>query len=135
MLFRSVEAPPPLLGFECARWIADNRGKYDYFVYLEDDICLRDPLMFVKLDAFYGAFGAARPDILLQPQRYEETVVARHHGFAERFDRLYKHLGENKVRLSIRRGMLRFSLHAYNNMADVERVLDLSRKFLASNAR
>ena len=84
-----VEAPPPLLGFECARWIADNRGKYDYFVYLEDDICLRDPLMFEKLDAFYRAFGAARPDILLQPQRYEETVVARHHGFAERFDRLY----------------------------------------------
>ena len=64
------------------------------------------------------------------------AMSANHYGTEdERFDRLYKHLGENKVRLSIRRGMLRFSLHAYNNMADVERVLDLSRKFLASNAR
>jgi hypothetical protein len=29
-----------------------------------------------------------------------------------------------------RRGLLRFSLHLYNNMHDVERVLDLTRKFL-----
>ncbi len=59
------------------------------------------------------------------------TMSANHYGTEdERFDKLYKHLGENKVRLSIRRGLLRFSLHAYNNMADVERVLGLSRKFL-----
>jgi selenocysteine lyase/cysteine desulfurase len=29
-----------------------------------------------------------------------------------------------------RRGLLRFSLHLYNNMHDVERVVDLTRKFL-----
>ena len=47
-----------------------------------------------------------------------------------RYNRLYDHLVANRVKLSIRRGMLRFSLHAYNNMEDVERVLDLTREFL-----
>jgi hypothetical protein len=37
------------------------------------------------------------------------------------------------VRLSIRRGVLRFSLHLYNNSEDVARVLDLTRKFLAAD--
>lgn len=48
----------------------------------------------------------------------------------ERFNGLYKHLSDNQVKLSIRRGLLRFSLHAYNNLEDVNRVLALSRKFL-----
>jgi cysteine desulfurase / selenocysteine lyase len=48
----------------------------------------------------------------------------------ERFNGLYQFLGDNQVKLSIRRGLLRFSLHAYNSMDDVERVLELSRKFL-----
>ena len=48
------------------------------------------------------------------------------------YNRLYAHLVENRVKLSIRRGMLRFSLHVYNNMEDVERVLDLTRTFLRS---
>jgi cysteine desulfurase / selenocysteine lyase len=47
----------------------------------------------------------------------------------ERCNRLYHHLLENRVKLSIRRGMLRFSLHAYNNMDDVAQVLELSKKF------
>jgi cysteine desulfurase / selenocysteine lyase len=47
-----------------------------------------------------------------------------------RYNRLYDHLVANRVKLSIRRGMLRFSLHVYNNMDDVERVLDLTREFL-----
>lgn len=46
------------------------------------------------------------------------------------YNKLYAHLVENRVRLSIRRGMLRFSLHVYNSMDDVERVLDLTRTFL-----
>jgi cysteine desulfurase/selenocysteine lyase len=49
---------------------------------------------------------------------------------SERYNRLYEHLTANRVKLSIRRGTLRFSLHVYNNMDDVERVLDLTRGFL-----
>jgi selenocysteine lyase/cysteine desulfurase len=44
---------------------------------------------------------------------------------------LYAHLTDNGVVLSIRRGMLRFALHLYNNEADVDRVLDLTRSWLA----
>jgi cysteine desulfurase/selenocysteine lyase len=59
------------------------------------------------------------------------TMSTNHYGTGdERFNQLYQFLGENDVKLSIRRGMLRFSLHAYNNMADVERVLELSGDFL-----
>ena len=36
----------------------------------------------------------------------------------------------NRVKLSIRRGVLRFSLHLYNNMDDVARVHELTRTFL-----
>ena len=49
-----------------------------------------------------------------------------------RYNRLYEHLSANRVKLSIRRGTLRFSLHVYNTMEDVERVLDLTRQFLAA---
>ncbi len=64
------------------------------------------------------------------------NMTANHYGSDDqRFNGLYNYLGENNVKLSIRRGLLRFSLHAYNNMADVERVLELSRKFLATAAR
>lgn len=45
-----------------------------------------------------------------------------------RFAALYKHLIENRVRLSIRRGILRFSLHVHNASRDVERVLDLIKR-------
>jgi cysteine desulfurase/selenocysteine lyase len=50
----------------------------------------------------------------------------------ERYNRLYEHLAAHRVKLSIRRGTLRFSLHVYNSMEDVERVLQLTREFLAS---
>lgn len=59
------------------------------------------------------------------------NMSASHYGTDdERFNKLYQFLGDNQVKLSIRRGMLRFSLHAYNNMDDVNRVLELSRQFL-----
>ncbi len=64
------------------------------------------------------------------------NMSANHYGSDdERFNGLYKYLGDNQVKLSIRRGLLRFSLHAYNNMDDVNRVLDLSRTFLRTNTR
>ena len=43
-----------------------------------------------------------------------------------RLHALYEHLQSNGVRLSIRRGLLRFSLHGYNEVADVDRVLELA---------
>ena len=48
----------------------------------------------------------------------------------ELYNGLYTHLAQNRVKLSIRRGMLRFSLHVYNNLEDVARVLELTRSFL-----
>ncbi|HAC07184.1 MAG TPA: cysteine desulfurase [Gemmatimonadetes bacterium] len=41
---------------------------------------------------------------------------------------LYEHLTANRVRLAIRSGVLRFSIGVYNNDADVERVIELSRQ-------
>jgi selenocysteine lyase/cysteine desulfurase len=59
------------------------------------------------------------------------SMSADHYGTGdERYNRLYEHLVSNRVKLSIRRGMLRFSLHVYNNMEDVERVLELTQAFL-----
>jgi cysteine desulfurase / selenocysteine lyase len=40
---------------------------------------------------------------------------------------LYEHLTAHGVRLSIRRGILRFSLHLYNDASDVAKVIDLAR--------
>ncbi|HEX2827128.1 MAG TPA: aminotransferase class V-fold PLP-dependent enzyme [Burkholderiales bacterium] len=58
-------------------------------------------------------------------------MSADHYGTGdERYNRLYEHLAANRVKLSIRRGMLRFSMHVYNNLDDVERVLGLTREFL-----
>ncbi len=45
----------------------------------------------------------------------------------ERMNKLYQHLLENRVKLSMRRGVLRFSFHVYNNMDDVDKVLELAR--------
>jgi len=48
----------------------------------------------------------------------------------ERFNQLYTYLFDHAVRLSIRRGVLRFSLHLYNTEDDVQRVLALTREGL-----
>lgn len=63
-------------------------------------------------------------------------LSADHYGTgSERYNRLYQHLSANRVKLSIRRGTLRFSFHVYNNMDDVERVLDLTKQFLTADER
>jgi cysteine desulfurase / selenocysteine lyase len=49
---------------------------------------------------------------------------------AERFNQLSTFLRDHEVRLSIRRGVLRFSLHVYNTSRDVERVLELAQQGL-----
>jgi selenocysteine lyase/cysteine desulfurase len=46
-----------------------------------------------------------------------------------RMQSLHDHLVENRVKLSIRRGVLRFSLHLYNTERDVDRVLALAAEW------
>ena len=59
------------------------------------------------------------------------TISADHYGTGdERLRGLYEHLTAHGVKLSIRRGTLRFSFHLYNDMSDVDRVLGLAREFL-----
>ncbi len=59
------------------------------------------------------------------------TMSDNHYGSEdELYTKLYEHLTAEGVKLSVRRGMLRFSLHVYNNMDDVARVLELTRTFL-----
>jgi selenocysteine lyase/cysteine desulfurase len=48
-----------------------------------------------------------------------------------RMQSLYDYLVERNVKLSIRRGVLRFSLHLYNTSSDVERVIGLAKEWLA----
>lgn len=47
----------------------------------------------------------------------------------ERMNNLHRYLVGNDVKLSIRRGVLRFSLHLYNNEEDVRRVVELARQW------
>jgi hypothetical protein len=61
-------AEPKLLGFECHAVLRDRLGGYDYYCYLEDDLLVRDPWLFVKLRWFARQFG---DEALLMPNRYE----------------------------------------------------------------
>ena len=56
------------LGFECHRILAEQKNEFDWFVYLEDDIVLRDPQFLGKLAWFTAQAGSGA---LLQPNRYE----------------------------------------------------------------
>ncbi len=51
-----------------------------------------------------------------------------------RMNSLHDYLTEHGVKLAIRRGILRFSLHLYNNDDDVDRVLALTREWLGQGA-
>ena len=63
-----TEIDPRHLGFMCHDILREHAGRYDYFVYLEDDIELTDPLFFNKLTWFSRQFGHSA---LLQPNRFE----------------------------------------------------------------
>jgi hypothetical protein len=63
-----TSALPPFLGFECHEVLRTGLGRYDYFVYLEDDLIARDPWLFAKLAWFNQHVG---DESLLQPNRYE----------------------------------------------------------------
>jgi hypothetical protein len=58
-----------LLGFEAQRFLADQLDQdYDFYVYVEDDLIIHDPLFFHKIAWFQGLMGSTA---LLLPQRVE----------------------------------------------------------------
>jgi hypothetical protein len=65
-----VDDEPMNLGFAAHRILADHRGQYDRYGYLEDDLVMHDPLLFAKQDWFTATFG---PESLLAPTRYEAS--------------------------------------------------------------
>ncbi len=63
-----TEVEPLLLGFECQAVLRDCLGKYDYYCFLEDDLIIHDPWLFIKLNWFTQHTDNFS---LLQPHRYE----------------------------------------------------------------
>ncbi len=63
-----TQADPLLLGYECQAVLRDRWGNYDYYGYLEDDLILHDPWLFVKLAWFSSQAGS---EALLLPNRFE----------------------------------------------------------------
>jgi hypothetical protein len=61
-------ADPKLLGFECHAVLRDRLGEYDFYCYLEDDLLIRDPWFFIKLQWFNSQFG---DEAILMPNRFE----------------------------------------------------------------
>jgi cysteine desulfurase/selenocysteine lyase len=59
-----------------------------------------------------------------------ETGGGRHYTAEDpAMNDLYRYLTERRVKLSIRRGVLRFSLHLYNNEYDVDQVVQLTHEW------
>ena len=63
-----TDADPRCLGFVCHELMREHAERYDFFVYLEDDLAITDPLFFAKLSWFNAAFGNSA---VLQPNRFE----------------------------------------------------------------
>ncbi len=75
-----VTGDPQLLGFAAHRVLARERGRYDWYGYLEDDIVVEDPLFFRKLAFFNRNFPVALdPPPLLQPSRYDSPADGEPH--------------------------------------------------------
>jgi cysteine desulfurase / selenocysteine lyase len=51
----------------------------------------------------------------------------------EQIESLWRHLVEHDVIVSVRRGMLRFSLHHYNSDDNIDRVVDLTKSWLGKS--
>lgn len=66
-----TQVEPLLLGFECQAVLRSCLGQYDYYCFLEDDLILHDPWLFVKLAWFTQQAGDLS---LLQPNRYEVST-------------------------------------------------------------
>lgn len=93
-----------------------------------------------RLSAGLSALGL--PVCKPRDQRHQAHVVSLGHVDPDFSDqdphllfRLHQNLDTNRVRASWRDGVLRFSMHFYNNDADIDRVLTLAQEFLATQAR
>ena len=64
----ACSVPPRLLGFECQTVLKEHFGRYDYYCFMEDDLVIRDPWFFLKLQWFNRQVGNP---LLLQPNRFE----------------------------------------------------------------
>lgn len=69
---QQLQSEPIWLGFAAQRFMLDQKGRYDYYCYLEDDIILHDPYFFAKL-RFFSDMAPAHH--LLLPQRYETPWI------------------------------------------------------------
>lgn len=59
---------PRMIPFAAQKVMAEFSNSYEWFVYSEDDLAIRDSLFFHKLTLFQNKFGFTR---LLQPNRFE----------------------------------------------------------------
>lgn len=66
---------PRLIGFGSYELMDRYSDRYDWFVFSEDDLCMRDPFVFDKLQWFQDSFGE---EVLLAPNRYEWNDRARY---------------------------------------------------------
>ena len=81
-LYRRGEASgnPRWLGLAVHKLIAQKRGEYAWYGYLEDDTAIEDPLFFYKLRKACDVLDAeVGPDAMLQPARYETVLDASTH--------------------------------------------------------
>lgn len=65
---------PRNLGYGALQYLQMNRGRYDYYCYMEDDGLIHDPAFFWKLAWFESLFG---PDAVLLPHRYTLSASAQ----------------------------------------------------------
>lgn len=65
-----------MLGFACRDVLRAGLGAYDWFLFIEDDLVLHDPLFLRKVAWFRGLAGEQR---ILQPNRFESDVRALAH--------------------------------------------------------
>lgn len=52
----------------------------------------------------------------------------------EQIQGIYEHLMANSIKVSLRRGFMRLSMHVYNNASDISHVLNIIREYLGSQA-
>ena len=86
-----------LLGFECQKVLREKLGRYDYYCFLEDDLIIHDPYLFIKLKWFSQEISE-----LLQPNRYEiyiaDSLVRKIYidgRFSSRFTAKYQNIREH----------------------------------------